>query len=308
MVLVIIGHVFSQEQFSINPICDAGWKWIYLFHMPLFIFISGYLSRKKNVKQFLSSCWKLLEPLIIFQVLFRGYEFFSSGTFSWRLLLTPWWVLWYLLSLLFWRSLLQIIPSKLLSHSMLIIMLAFIISLIVGFFPLNRFLSLQRTFAFIPFFIGGYCMRGKDLFIASKYRTCCVLFLLFTFLFPVFFDTYLGDLNHADPYSHPHYVYFRLLVWGLSIPMSVAFVSICPNLLWTAKQGRFSMQYYIFHAVFIFILIRFIVRFGLPVSLFAAVLYTFGIVMGIGVLLKSPIIAKITNPSSLLKKSKTNNC
>ena len=134
MVLVIIGHVFSQEQFSINPICDAGWKWIYLFHMPLFIFISGYLSRKKNVKQFLSSCWKLLEPLIIFQVLFRGYEFFSSGTFSWRLLLTPWWVLWYLLSLLFWRSLLQIIPSKLLSHSMLIIMLAFIISLIVGFF------------------------------------------------------------------------------------------------------------------------------------------------------------------------------
>ena len=102
IVLVIIGHVFSQGQFSSDPLCGVIWKWIYMFHMPLFVFISGYLSHKKNDnRQFLLSCWELLEPLIVYQLLLRGYIFLTSGTISVKGLLTPWWVLWYLLSLIF---------------------------------------------------------------------------------------------------------------------------------------------------------------------------------------------------------------
>ena len=39
IVLVIAGHVL---EYSETTACVIAWKWIYIFHMPLFIFISGY--------------------------------------------------------------------------------------------------------------------------------------------------------------------------------------------------------------------------------------------------------------------------
>lgn len=152
MLLVIIGHIFGNNVFSTSAEYILN-DWIYMFHMPLFIFISGYFSRKKDKEYFLISCWKLIEPLIIFQLLIRGLDFIITGKFSLTEIFTPWWVLWYLLSLIYWRIMLQILPNKILSNTKLFITLAFLVSLFAGFIPVNRFLSLQRTFAFMPFFL-----------------------------------------------------------------------------------------------------------------------------------------------------------
>ena len=304
MVLVIAGHVFSQEQFSSNSICTVVWQWIYMFHMPLFVFVSGYFSRKKDIREFFWNCLKLIEPLIVYQVIMRSYLFLSTGVISIKEILTPWWVLWYLLSLFFWRLLLQILPDKILSRTMLVVASAFIISLIAGFLPLDRMLSLQRTLAFMPFFFMGYSTRGKNLFIAKKYRVYCVLFLILTIAFPIFFSSYLGDLNQADPYETPYRAFSRMLVFGLSIPMSIAFMNICPNTPWIAKQGKLTMQYYIYHAIIIFALMKFVTKFDLPISLLSAVLYTIGIIIVIALFSYFPFFTKLTNPSSFFKKHK----
>lgn len=303
MALVITGHVFSQSQFVNISGCNVVYRWIYMFHMPLFIFISGYFSRKKDCKHFITTCWNLIEPLILFQIIIRGYEFVSSGTISIRNLLTPWWVLWYLLSLLFWRIMLQVFPNKMLEKTKLILISTFAISLAAGFFPFNRFLSLQRTFAFMPFFFLGYCMRGKNLFLAPKYRVWSALFLVLTTMLPIFFSRYLGDLNQADPYGNPLNVCSRLLVFGLSVPMSIAFINLCPNTPLIAKQGKMTMQYYIYHALFIkFILIKFIAKYSLPTTFLSAMVYTLAITIGIALLIKIPLFSKLTNPSSLFMK------
>lgn len=235
MILVIAGHVFAQSQFAKTSGCTEVWHWIYMFHMPLFIFISGYLSQKKDSKQFITACWKLIEPLLLFQIIIRGYEFVTLGTISIRNMLTPWWVLWYLLSLFYWRIMLQVLPNKILEKKKLIMISTFAISLAAGFFPFNRFLSLQRTFAFMPFFFLGYSMKGKNLFLAPKYKLWSALFLVLTTMLPIFFSRYLGDLNQADPYSNPLNVCSRLLVFGLSVPMSIAFINLCPNTPLIAK-------------------------------------------------------------------------
>ena len=274
-----------------------------MFHMPLFIFISGYFSRKKDNKHFITSCWKLIEPLLVFQIIIRGFLFIASGTISITDIFTPWWVLWYLLSLLYYRIILQVLPEKYLEHTRFIIISTFIISFIAGFLPLNRFLSIQRTLAFLPFFFLGYYMRGKNLFIASKYRIWSGLFLILTTALPIFFSKYLGDLNQADPYVNPLFVCCRIFVFGCSVPMSIAFINLCPNTTWTAKQGRMTMQYYIYHAFFIYILMKVVTRFGFPTTFLSAVMYTLLIIISLVVLLKSHFIQKLTNPSSLLNGS-----
>lgn len=144
-------------------------------------------------------------------------------------------------------------------------------------------------------------MKGKNLFVAKRYRVWCALFLALTVILPLFFEDYLGDLNQADPYTNPFRLLSRLLVFCLSIPMSIAFISICPVRYWIAKQGKLTMQYYIFHAVIIFIFMICVSRYNFPTTFFSAVIYSLGITIGIMLLLKIPFIAKLTNPSSLFK-------
>ncbi len=155
----------------------------------------------------------------------------------------------------------------------------------------------------MPFFFIGYYMRGKNLFLPSKYKIVCALFLLFTILIPIFFPQYLGDLNQAEPYNNPFYVYCRILIYGLSIPMSIAFMNLCPTNMWIAKQGKLTIQYYIYHAFIIYILMKIVTKFGLPTSFGAAIAYVLLIMIVIGLLLKIPLFSKLTNPSLFFKKN-----
>lgn len=175
IVLVIAGHVLGGE-FSKNPECAAVRKWIYMFHMPLFIFISGYFSRKKR-KDLLTNIWKILEPLIIFHTIGIVAELLVKGSVSISRVLTPWYVLWYLLCLIYWRLLLQIIPNSLLNKTRLIVISTFCIGIVAGFLPFEKIFSLQRALSLMPFFFLGYCMRKKSLFLPKKYQ---ILYFLFS--------------------------------------------------------------------------------------------------------------------------------
>ena len=47
--LVVVGH-FTLELFS-NPIARGITNQIYSFHMPVFIFLSGYFSKKPDITE-----------------------------------------------------------------------------------------------------------------------------------------------------------------------------------------------------------------------------------------------------------------
>ena len=306
IVLVIAGHVFTREAFADSKICVILGEWIYIFHMPLFIFLSGYFSRKKDLKDFLPSLWKLIEPLIIINVimLFPKILHGDSDNFI-KTVFTPWWVLWYLLSLIYWRLMLQLISDKILRHKNIVIICAFSISILSGFLPFDRFLSLQRTLAFMPFFFIGYYMRGKNLYLPDKYKILCVVFLILMFAIPMFCPQCLGNLRHADPYGNIIGAVKRTFVFSLSIPMSIAFLNVCYNTQWVARQGRMTMQYYIFHALIIPPLMIVVAKLDIPMTFATATIITIGIVLGIGLFLKIPYVKMVTNPSSFFIKNRT---
>jgi fucose 4-O-acetylase-like acetyltransferase len=296
IVLVITGHVF--QCFKGIPTCKLMWDWIYLFHMPLFIFISGYFSQKKSKKVLKTIIWKLVEPLIIYQII--GL-FFIVHSFTVIDIITPCWVLWYLLSLIYWRLMLQIIPEKVLNKPKFILSIALCISVLAGFLPFNDILAIQKTLSFLPFFFLGYYMRGKNLFLPEKYKLLCLLFLILSFAIPLFYSQYLGSLTHDISYVCYNDAIRRLLVFCLSIPVSLAFINVCINRPWIARQGQLTMQYYIYHAVVLYPFLEIMSKFGLPSSLLTAILYTIVITIGIGILSYLPYFNKFTNPSLFLK-------
>ena len=49
--LVVFGHVLQQfSSFEGYGICKTLWNYIYLFHMPLFFIISGFLFKNDGTK------------------------------------------------------------------------------------------------------------------------------------------------------------------------------------------------------------------------------------------------------------------
>lgn len=301
--LVIAAHVFMRKEFAGSAACAVMWNWICIFCMPLFIFISGYFSRKKKKKEFWPSIWILLEPLIIFQALTLLPRIIHKGMDSLFVsILTPWWILWYLLSLIYWRLILQFLPDKILRHTKIVLICTFCISILAGFLPFDRFLSIQRTLAFMPFFFLGYYMKGKNLYLPHKYKPLCILFLISTFTIPLFFSQYLGNLMHAVPYRDIFGALNRMFVFALAIPMSIAFVNACYNKPCISRQGRLTMQYYIYHALIIQPLMIIACKQNVSMSFITATIITIGITLGICLVLNIPYIQKLTNPSSFIKK------
>ena len=298
-----------RKEFAGSTVCVVLWNWINTFVMPLFIFISGYFSRKKDSKVFWAGIWKLLEPLIIFQIIALS---FYVKSLSIRTILSPWYMLWYLLSLVYWRLMLQIIPDKILRHRKVILISTFCISILAGFLPFDRVLSIQRTLALMPFFFLGYYMKGKNLYLPDKYKALCVLFLIVIFAILFFFPHRITYLLYATPYKSIYGVAIRMCAIIGAIPMSIAFINVCYKTPWVAQQGKMSIQYYIYHgliippnsAPIIPPLIMIAEKLNIPMSFTTAVIIIIGITIGIGLILNIPHIRMLTNPSLLFMKSK----
>lgn len=302
IILVILGHVFIIDEYSVVPECITAKKWIYLFHMPLFIFISGYFSNKKEKKAFLPSILKLLEPLLIYHIIFLLLDIIIKGkTITWIDALTPWGLLWYLLSLIYWRMMIQFTPNKILNNKKLVLIGTFCISIIAGFLPFDRFLSIQRTLAFMPFFFLGYYMKGQKLFLPNKYKPLCFIFLFLTFSIPIFFSQYLGSLAHCFPYSSYDDAFKRMLVFCFSIPMSIAFINICPTKPWFAKQGKLTLQYYIYHPIITIPMTIITIMLNIPFSFITAIIFAITLTIILGIASYVPYFSKFTNPSSFFK-------
>lgn len=311
VVLVITAHVIMRREFTGSTACVALWNWLCLFTIPLFIFISGYYSRKKDWQTFWPSIWKLSEPLIIFQVI--GLMFYADEPLSIRSVLTPWFMLWYLLSLIYWRLMLQMIPDKILKHTKLVLITTFCIGILAGFLPFDKFLSLQRTLALMPLFFLGYYMKGKNLYLPDKYKLLCMLFLIVILALLFFYPHRINDLKYAAPYKSILGAAIRMVAFALAVPMSIAFINVCYNTPWIARQGRMSLQYYLYHALIVppnssLIIPPLIViaeKFTPPMTFATAVIIIMCTIAVIAVALKIPYVKSLTNPSQFLVKRKS---
>jgi fucose 4-O-acetylase-like acetyltransferase len=154
--LVVLGHCL--EPYANESIwLGALYRFIYLFHIPAFAFLSGAVaSPAADAKLLRGIAFRLLLPYLVFQGLYAlaartpGWPDGGPGGVA-----TPYWILWYLLSLASWRLLLPLFAR--LRHRLA---LAVALALLVGCAgDLGYYLSLSRTLVFFPLFLLGWQYR-----------------------------------------------------------------------------------------------------------------------------------------------------
>jgi len=135
---------------------DALFYFVFCFHMPFFVFISGYFS--KNTQKARDTAFtRWLVPFVFFNTaMMLLLHLGGTRRFS---LVTPVHAYWYLLALFVWRVLLQdLIKIR------YILPLSLVVALLVGFSQdITNYLALRRIVAFLPFFLLGYYTTPRAL-------------------------------------------------------------------------------------------------------------------------------------------------
>ncbi|UYO00058.1 MAG: acyltransferase family protein [Devosia sp.] len=255
--LVVFGHIV-EIGFKADGANSEIYRLIYTFHMPAFVFVSGYLSSKDRF----GTSWALsfLTPISVyipFQFLYSSLDITFSGRSDLiYYLVRPYWLMWYLLSLAIWRAFLPFLRVTNIS-----IPLSIGVAILAGFVVQDGGeLSIGRTIFFLPFFLVGYRLRNTDLAPQlSVWRVCAALAVLLLILLMFF-----GPAHEANVrWLFGREGYFRLKEpeWGGAYRLAVYLVAaagvwsilqVTPSRAgWWTEIGRQSLSAYVWHGFFI---------------------------------------------------------
>lgn len=263
--LVVFGHLI-EPLIQNSTLIKSIYMSIYSVHMPIFVIISGMFAKNvltnQNVKKIINSS---LIPFFAFTII---YELFSFILFkkvsSYTLNIQPYWILWFLYSLFFWKLTLPLILK--LKYPLTI---SITISLVAGYFEdIGYFLGVSRTLYFFPFFIIGYQLKHSAYSLSSFEKIPKVIFfaiIIFNLIWFYFNSTFpsqwlLGSYSYTFfGYEPVHSLLLKLTFYGVSFISSLALLMLFPkNQHKYTAMGKNSLLVYVWHGFFI----KFIIGIG----------------------------------------------
>ena len=156
--LVIYGHLI-EAHISDSAFLLLQYRMIYAVHMPMFAFLSGlFLKSEYDCLKQMRSALKIYVPAQLVAMLAVGITEKKELSFF-----TPYWHLWYLLSLFFWAGICYLVTRvKKTWVKAGVLLLSVIIACLCGYVDgIGRVLSLSRTLYFLPFVLLG-CFLPKE--------------------------------------------------------------------------------------------------------------------------------------------------
>jgi fucose 4-O-acetylase-like acetyltransferase len=251
--------------------------------MPLFIFISGYFSKKVFDS---NSIIRLLLIYLIFNYLYLLADYiFGVPVNSFG---APKHAMWYIFSLICWRCLLVIIPNRLLASLYIWLPISIFISVLSGFIPLYKGeFCLIRTLCFLPYFLGGFYCRQHDIitkFIKNEKNNTIYLILLLALAYSIICQPFMSRAFYVGyiPYKGIDLpVYGSLLCRLNSYIIAVVFsvflllgVHKYEFLFTKIRFGNDSMFIYLYHFFFVLIIDYVNTTFDIHTNILLTILYT----------------------------------
>lgn len=259
--LVVAGHLLEGFRPLSFPFAGYFDYWIYSFHMPAFIFVSGYLS-KSYCKKGTVRAEKVVLFLVyytIFQILLTLLKYVLGVSVEGSSFFDPERGLWYLLAMVFYYLVIPLaekIPSYITVGGFIIL------AVMIGMEPdADTMLSVHRIFAFAPFFFIGYYMSENAvnriravcfplrITLGILLTACSVLIWVVQGIENIPISVFYGKDNYIE--LGTDYIYGSIIrLEAILIGLLMIFALLC--LMPTVKSvlaiaGQRSLSVYIFH-------------------------------------------------------------
>lgn len=299
--LVVLGHLdYNDYGICMNRMISA-------FHMPIFVFLSGYFSsqetetdkQKRWLKKTLTIyavaqlAHFLLSILLEYASCTFHNEPFDTSIITWRILISPKFALWYLICLIYWRLSLWHIFRNISNRNLIVI--SCILAIVSGFIPIDHDFSFQRAFAFFPFFVSGLIFRKQDLI--RKINRLPVICALITTVFLLALSRMLPNYMPSYHYESYNDLLLRILQSAMAFILCICILRLsdCKWIERLAEYGKYTLWIYIGHTFLAVIGYKAFPYLGIRLNLFTAsllaLLYCFLFV------LLAKLYTRITNRS-----------
>lgn len=262
IICMVVGH-FAEKAMEGNPSFGEIKLFIYAFHMPLFIFISGLYHRDQNLKKrivFLLSVgflWKVIRSLSVI-LLYHEYHFS---------LLSEGGVPWFMFSLAAFSFMTWLLRKQNLKW---ILFLNVLLACFIGFDKsIGDFLCISRIVIFYPFYLAGVMLQQEEIVSLKKkvgFRGTIVgvVILMIWAGLSVFRYEQVGTLlhlftgrNHFSEAIWSVGLLCRLVCYGITGILIISLILLVPDqkIKGITKIGENTINVYFWHYLVLEILV-----------------------------------------------------
>ena len=251
IILVVFAHFLYdlQTQHDWNTLLVNA---IYMFHMPAFVFVSGYFSKSENSRS--------LRSILLLGV---AYFLYTAGFIIYNLqhgipeisLVYPYYSAWYILALIIWR-----LVTPYIAKIRGIVFILILFSVLSGFWTeFDAKYTIVKVIVFYPYFLAGYLLQPDTVkkiqqYAANKRIVAGLLLFCVATAFGIYvknhFNISTQDLL-PNPYARqglePAFARVSILVTAGLCIVSMLFVSLEKQIPLLTKVGKNSLAVYLLH-------------------------------------------------------------